>query len=82
MSFRITGLPSERFTHLFELPDEVLALQGAVRRIADSRTSQRPGPCWAGGAEGEGDAVRGPSRHRRQERLRLGELNSLGYQLA
>jgi hypothetical protein len=42
MSFRITGLPSERFTHLFELPDEELALQGAVRRIADSRTPGYP----------------------------------------
>jgi hypothetical protein len=42
MSFRITGLPSEQFTHLFALSDEELALQGAVRRIADSRTPGYP----------------------------------------
>lgn len=43
MSFRITGLPAERFAHLFALPDEALAAQGAVRRIAEAR---RPGyPC-------------------------------------
>src|ERR1700724_1489095 len=42
MSFRITGLPSEQFTHLFDLSDEELALQGAVRRIADSRTPGYP----------------------------------------
>jgi hypothetical protein len=43
MSFRITGLPSEQFARLFELSDEQLAVQGAVRRIADSR---KPGyPC-------------------------------------
>jgi hypothetical protein len=42
MSFRISGLPSEQFTHLFDLSDEELALQGAVRRIADSRTPGYP----------------------------------------
>lgn len=43
MSFRIIGLPAERFSHLFALSDEELAAQGAVRRIADAR---RPGyPC-------------------------------------
>lgn len=42
MSFRITGLPSEQFTHLFALSDEELALQGAVRQIADSRTPGYP----------------------------------------
>jgi hypothetical protein len=35
MSFRITGLPAERFAHLFALSDQELAAQGAVRRIAD-----------------------------------------------
>jgi Protein of unknown function (DUF1203) len=43
MSFRITGLPAEKFHHLFTLSDEELAKQGAVRRIADDR---KPGyPC-------------------------------------
>jgi Protein of unknown function (DUF1203) len=43
MPFRIRGLPSEQFAHLFTLSDEALAAQGAVRRIADSK---RPGyPC-------------------------------------
>lgn len=43
MSFRITGLPAERFNHLFALSDAELAEQGAVRRIADAR---QPGyPC-------------------------------------
>lgn len=43
MSFRITGLPAEKFEHLFALSDEELARQGAVRRIADGR---KPGyPC-------------------------------------
>jgi uncharacterized protein DUF1203 len=40
MSFRITGLPAEKFAHLFTLSDEDLATQGAVRRIA-----QHPAPC-------------------------------------
>ncbi len=43
MSFRIMGLPAQHFAHLFALPDNELATQGAVRRIADAR---RPGyPC-------------------------------------
>ena len=43
MSFRITGLPAERFAPLFSLSDAALAAQGAVRQIADER---RPGyPC-------------------------------------
>ncbi len=40
MSFRITGLPAENFAHLFALPDDALAAQGAVRRTADG-----PYPC-------------------------------------
>jgi hypothetical protein len=36
MSFRISGLPAEPFTPLFDLSDEALAAQGAVRRIADA----------------------------------------------
>ena len=35
MSFRITGLPAERFTHLFAMSDAELAAQGSVRRIAE-----------------------------------------------
>ena len=43
MTFRITGLPAEDFTHLFALTDAELATQGAVRRVADHR---EPGfPC-------------------------------------
>jgi hypothetical protein len=43
MSFRITGLPAERFTHLFALSDAELAARGAVRKVADGR---KPGyPC-------------------------------------
>jgi uncharacterized protein DUF1203 len=42
MSFRITGLPAERFTHLFTLSDEELAAHGAVRRIADEWTPHFP----------------------------------------
>jgi hypothetical protein len=43
MSFRITGLPAERFAHLFALSDAELAAQGAVRQTADAR---QPGyPC-------------------------------------
>ena len=43
MSFRITGLPAEKFACLFELSDEELAAQGGVRKRADAR---RPGyPC-------------------------------------
>ena len=43
MSFRIRGLPAERFNHLFALSDEELAKYHAVRRTADER---KPGyPC-------------------------------------
>ena len=42
MSFRILGLPAERFTHLFALSDPELAAQGAVRRTADNRTPGYP----------------------------------------
>lgn len=35
MSFRITGLPAEKFAALFGLSDAELAARGAVRRIAD-----------------------------------------------
>jgi hypothetical protein len=34
MSFRISGLPTEPFQHLFAMSDEELARHGAVRRIA------------------------------------------------
>jgi hypothetical protein len=34
MSFRITGLPAENFSHLFALDDAELAALGAIRRIA------------------------------------------------
>ena len=40
MSFRITGLPAENFTHLFALDDAELAALGAVRR-----TAEHPAPC-------------------------------------
>ena len=42
MSFRIIGLPAERFTHLFALSDTELAAQGAVRRTADDRNPGYP----------------------------------------
>jgi hypothetical protein len=43
MSFRITGLPAEKFASLFSLFDAELAERGAVRQIADDR---QPGyPC-------------------------------------
>jgi hypothetical protein len=43
MSYRIKGLPAERFDHLFALSDAELVKHGCVRRIADDR---RPGyPC-------------------------------------
>jgi hypothetical protein len=43
MSFRITGLPAEDFSHLFALSDTELAAQEIVRRTADAR---EPGyPC-------------------------------------
>jgi hypothetical protein len=40
MSFRITGLPAEKFSHLFALDDAELANLGAVRRVAE-----HPAPC-------------------------------------
>jgi hypothetical protein len=40
MSFRITGLPAENFSHLFALDDAELATLGAVRR-----TAEHPAPC-------------------------------------
>ena len=40
MSFRITGLPAENFSHLFALDDAELAALGAVRR-----TAQHGAPC-------------------------------------
>jgi hypothetical protein len=40
MGFRITGLPAEKFDHLFALPETELAAHGAVRTIADG-----PRPC-------------------------------------
>src|ERR1051326_6473471 len=42
MDFRITGLPAERFAHLFALSDGGLAAQGAMRRIADERSPGYP----------------------------------------
>ena len=42
MGFRISGLASRQFAHLFGRPDDVLAANGAVRRIVD----EHPGyPC-------------------------------------
>jgi len=35
MSFRITGLPAEKFAPLFSMSDEELAAHGAVRRTAE-----------------------------------------------
>ena len=40
MSFRITGLPAQAFSHLFSLDDAELAALGAVRR-----TAQHGAPC-------------------------------------
>jgi hypothetical protein len=42
MGFRITGLPAERFAHLFALPDQELAARGVVRRVADDRNPGYP----------------------------------------
>src|SRR6516164_808887 len=42
MSFRITGLPAEKFRYLFELSDEELVTQGAVRITADARNPGYP----------------------------------------
>ena len=42
MDYRITGLPPQRFAHLFALDDDALACHRAVRRIVD----EKPGaPC-------------------------------------
>jgi hypothetical protein len=42
MSYRISGLPRDRFAHLFGLPDDALAAHGALRMIA----TEKPGyPC-------------------------------------
>jgi hypothetical protein len=53
MSFRITGLPAEKFAPFFAMSDAELAAHGAVRRTADARelgypcrislTDSRPG---------------------------------------
>ena len=42
MSFRIQGLPADRFERLFKIFDEELAKHGALRRIADSRDPGYP----------------------------------------
>ncbi len=42
MSFRIKGLPADRFAHLFAMSDAELAKQGAVRQIADDRSPGYP----------------------------------------
>ncbi len=42
MSFRIRGLPAERFQHLFDLSDAELAERGAVRSTADARNPGYP----------------------------------------
>jgi hypothetical protein len=42
MGFRITGLPAERFSHLFAMSDAELAAQGAVRQVADGRNPGYP----------------------------------------
>src|ERR1044071_5171682 len=42
MSFRIVGLPADRFTHLFAMSDAELTTQGAVRRTADARNPGYP----------------------------------------
>lgn len=42
MTFRITGLPADKFAHLFALSDEELSARGAVRKIADGRVPGYP----------------------------------------
>jgi hypothetical protein len=42
MSFRIQGLPADRFERLFKISDEELAKHGALRKIADSRDPGYP----------------------------------------
>ena len=36
MTFRISGLPAEQFARWFEMTDDALAAQGAVRRTVDA----------------------------------------------
>jgi hypothetical protein len=42
MSYRISGLPRDRFAHLFGLSDDALAAHGAVRMTATAKTGY---PC-------------------------------------
>lgn len=42
MSFRIQGLPAEKFAHLFAMSDAELAEHDAVRRVADRRNPGYP----------------------------------------
>jgi hypothetical protein len=42
MSFRIQGLPAQRFEPLFKMSDEELARHGAVRKVADDRSPGYP----------------------------------------
>lgn len=50
MDYRISGLPPQRFAHLFDLDDEALARHRAVRRIVDDK----PGaPCRVSLADAE-----------------------------
>jgi len=42
MSFRIKGLPADRFEHLFAMSDAELAKHGAVRQVADNRNPGYP----------------------------------------
>jgi hypothetical protein len=55
MDFRITGLPADRFAHLFGLSDAELALHRAVRKTCD----EKPGfPCRVSLADAEpGESV-------------------------
>src|ERR1700744_430176 len=43
MSFRITGLPAEKFAPFFAMSDSELSARSAVRRIADAREPGYPG---------------------------------------
>jgi Protein of unknown function (DUF1203) len=55
MDFRITGLPAERFTDLFTLPQSQLATRGALRMIADGHSGY---PCRVSLTDAaEGDTV-------------------------
>jgi hypothetical protein len=42
MSFRISGLPADKFAALFQMSDAELATRGARRQIADDRTPGYP----------------------------------------